>query len=79
MPDVEIEAPDTGATSRFKLTSIDPKMAMAAGVIALCLGIWVGFKLAGGQVSEPRHLDATPCQECVERAREAEILNADTE
>ena len=73
MTDIEIETPEPSGTGRFTLESISPTMAIAVGVIALCAGVWIGFKLSGGQVAEQG-----PCRDCDERAREAAILNSET-
>jgi hypothetical protein len=54
-----------GGGSRQWLESLDPKVAIALGVVALCAGIWIGFKLAGGTVSETR------CRECEEKHEQA--------
>ena len=67
-----VEAPPT-TKSRVSFESISPTMAIAVGVIALCAGVWIGFKLSGGQVAEQG-----PCRDCDERAREAAILNSET-
>jgi hypothetical protein len=58
-------------TSRSWLESLDPKVVIAGVAIALCLGIWVGFTVAGGNVAEV----AQRCEDCEQRAREADILD----
>lgn len=77
MTDIEIETPEPSGTGRFTLESISPTMAIAVGVIALCAGVWIGFKLSGGEVTESH----VPCRDCAEKAAqfvdtEAEILNS---
>lgn len=59
--------------SRSWLESIDPKIAAAGALIALCLGVWLGFKIAGGSVEE---LASQPlCADCIQRERERQILD----
>ena len=57
MPD---DLPDL-TTTRFEPSWL---LIGAGAAIALCVGIWVGFKLAGGEV-------AGPCPDCAQRHDEA--------
>ena len=57
------------------IESIDLKswvLPIAAGVLCACIGVWIGFKIAGGSVTE-----IGGCQECTDKAREAAILDAE--
>jgi hypothetical protein len=67
--------PEPLDTTRTWLETLDPKIVAAGCVIALCLGVWIGFKVAGGTVTGPDH---APCADCAERRLEADILGAET-
>ena len=57
------------------IESIDLKswvLPIAAGVLCACLGIWIGFKMAGGSVT-----DLQRCEDCDDKARETAILDAE--
>ena len=66
---VEEAATEPLAQARTYLESIDPKVAIAGGLLLLCLGIWVGFKLGGGVVT-----DMAPhrCEDCAEKATDVD-------
>ena len=64
---------DVVEATRSWLESIDPKVAAAAVVVALCAGVWIGFKVAGGTVADV----AQPCQDCAQKEAEAAILEGD--
>ena len=55
---------------------LDYKRVAAGAVIALCLGVWIGFKVAGGKVADLADL---PCADCADKAREADIIDAASE
>ena len=75
LDDVEVTMMDdvdaTLEQIKDRLAAVDPKVVLALTAIALCAGIWLGFKLAGGTVAE------APCAPCEDRRTEAEILDAD--
>jgi hypothetical protein len=74
MPELTETIEDAVEQGRSWLQSIDPKIAAGAVVIALCAGIWVGFKVAGGTVAD---VAPGPCGDCQKRAAEAAILDDD--
>jgi hypothetical protein len=70
-------------TPEIVTTTIETRpwvLPVAVGLVAVCAGIWIGFKVAGGSVGDLGGHE--PCQGCAEKAaREAEraILNEDTQ
>lgn len=68
-PVPEAVTPTGGFT--LKGVTISPVMAVCLAVTGICVGVWIGFKVAGGE------LEGAPCADCAQHRREAEILNAD--
>lgn len=53
-----------------EVESIDLKkwvLPVAAGVLCACLGVWIGFKIAGGSVAELDPSKRPVCADCEER------------
>ena len=61
---------------RVRLASLDPKVVAAIALCAVCVGVWIGFKVAGGSVSDLAEPTA-PCHDCDEADAEAAILRQD--
>ena len=73
MTDIDIE----GATSqvRTRLESLDFKVVAAIALAAVCVGVWIGFKVAGGTVAGVAAPTSEPDCGCTDT--EATILSQD--
>ena len=60
---------------KVRLESLDPKVVAAIALAAVCVGVWIGFKVAGGSVAAVARTEAPECEDCEDT--EATILSQD--
>lgn len=58
-------AVDTGGTESTTTFSLSPVLVVCIGLVAACVGVWIGFKIAGGE------LEGVGCPDCADKHVEA--------